>query len=561
MTIGRLLAAAAALLTVVLAHSQQTFADSFNVPQRPVPPAIKSTTTTLTTITGGGVSGNLKPGTHSYSTGAQVKYSFAPANGYSQAVVIIDGAAAPSQGTLVMNTSHYLWSYGDPTNGTSFDKSMIAPTKATEIPYPNFFQKQPAISVSETNPYCVIASDTIAYPTSYLGSYQMPEINGAPLPSSVTLGVGMKDYWGGWMTDPSGVLYGALVPQCNIPNGLNTAFVDSLPRIKQLGADHVNIYREVNLINSKNPQLGFDPSQPAYSETDATISWMVAQAKSAGLKFHEYFNIVSPDDNGVQWNASNENATWEQAFLTAWQSFLLAEGALAQQNGVAAMCADWMGENQISWANPSLYISMLTANITKLRSVFHGKIFLCGNLYASGIPPWANQVSLLRSVDGVIIQLGIEGSLTQSDIKSFSVATVKGWYTQAISALAYWFTSYRPPIIWEDQIDSNLAALEQGKPFVDDGAGCTSNGNGGCLQNSEVTDFSVQAIAYEGYLEAIAAQTAFPTLSVDTFAYWYTDTMLPVPCAKNAVCGFFPNFGWNFRDKPAEAIVYQWFKH
>jgi len=509
----------------------------------------------LTTITSSGVTGTPNPGKETYAKGAQIPYNFTAATGFTSAVVILDGAVAPTTGTVTMLANHYLWAFGNPAGGTSFNRMMVAPTNATDIPYPRFFQKQPSLTVSVGNPYCTIVSDTIAYPRRYLGAYQMPTVYGAPLPASITLGVGMKDYWGGFTTEPSGD------PACDIPNGIQTAFVNSLTRIKQLGAEHVNIYREVNLRDSHKPQLGFDPDQPAYTENDATIAWMSAQAKNAGLSFREYFNIVTPDDNGVQWNASDKDAAWQKAFLIAWQNFLLAEGKQAQQNGVAAMCADWIGENTINWKDMDLYASMLTATVKQLRSVYRGKIFLCGTLYAPRTPAWANQEALLRSVDGVILQLGIELSLSQSDISTFSVATVRNWYAQTISALAQQFTGYKPPILWTDQIESNLASFEQGNRFVDDAVGCTSNGHGGCLQNSVVSDFSVQAIAYEGYLEAIAAQTAFRTLSVDIFAYWYTDTMLPVPCASNAVCGFFPNFGGNIRDKPAEAIVYQWFKH
>lgn len=551
------LAAWAAVLTFAPAFSQ-TSAET------------GATTEVLTTIIGSGATGNLKAGNTNYAAGSRVRYSFAPAAGYASVVVVLDGAIVSAKGTVTMSTNHYLWAYGNPTSGTSFTNMMAAPTVPSQIPYPQFFQKQPATTVVLNDPYCTVGSGTIAYPTSYLGTHSMPTITGGPLPSSVSRGVGMKDYWGGYMTDPSGVFstpdysngyHGkTIVPICNIPNGMQTAFTDSVQRIKELGADHVNIYREVALRSASNPQLGFDSTQPSYSETDATIAWMAGQAKTAGLKFHEYFNIVTVDDNGVQWNASNESAAWEQQFLSAWQAFLVGEAKTAQQNGIAAICADWIGENNITWANSSAYVSMLSSTIAQLRKVFTGKIFLCGTIYAPRTPTWANQTALLESVDGVILQLGIELSLPQSAVENFSVSTVKSWYLQTISSIGQAFTNYKPPILWEDQIDSNLAALEQGNPFVDDGTGCASNGQGGCLQNSEVTDFSVQATAYEGYMEAIAAQTVFPTLGVEIFAYWYTDTMLPVPCPANAVCGFFPNFGWNIRDKPAETIVYQWFK-
>ena len=67
-----------------------------------------------------------------------------------------------------------------------------------------------------------------------------------------------------------------------------------------------------------------------------------------------------------------------------------------------------------------------------------------------------------------------------------------------------------------------------------------------------LTDFSVQALVYQAYFEAISEQTHFPTATVDLEASWYVDVILP----KDA----FPNVSQSWRNKPAEAIAYAWFR-
>lgn len=61
-----------------------------------------------------------------------------------------------------------------------------------------------------------------------------------------------------------------------------------------------------------------------------------------------------------------------------------------------------------------------------------------------------------------------------------------------------------------------------------------------------------QALGYAAMFEAIAAQTAFPTASVNATATWYVDVMLPAES--------FPNISQSWRNKPAESILHHWFR-
>lgn len=64
-------------------------------------------------------------------------------------------------------------------------------------------------------------------------------------------------------------------------------------------------------------------------------------------------------------------------------------------------------------------------------------------------------------------------------------------------------------------------------------------------------DFSIQAMSYQAMMEAISAQTVFDVIGVHVIGYWFADNILPDSS--------FPNLSQSFRNKLAEALMYQWF--
>jgi hypothetical protein len=102
------------------------------------------------------------------------------------------------------------------------------------------------------------------------------------------------------------------------------------------------------------------------------------------------------------------------------------------------------------------------------------------------------------------------------------------------------------PVIFEISTQSRSDYFLNG--WTEDGF-CVNN----CIQNSYVTDFSIQAIGVEAAMQAIAAQTSFVTKSVNFHtSYWLTDSLTPGPEG-------FPNLSQSIRGKPAENIVKYWF--
>jgi hypothetical protein len=190
----------------------------------------------LSSIVGEGAAGSLVNGTASFSEGTEVPYAFTPAPGYTSVIVVIDGTVASSSGTIVMNTNRWLWAFGNPAGGTQFSGMMTVPADFTKIPYPEFYQQRPSFNFTVLDPYCAQTSEVVAYPSSYMGSFPLPAVHGAPLPPFVRRGAAVKDYWEFGITNPS--------TNQGCSGDMHQAFVATLQRLKKLGIDHVNVFRD-----------------------------------------------------------------------------------------------------------------------------------------------------------------------------------------------------------------------------------------------------------------------------------------------------------------------------
>jgi hypothetical protein len=525
------------------------------------------------------VTGSLEKGSHSYSPGQTVSYSFSLAKGFKDLRVVIDGKPAPSSGTISITKDHYLWAYASVVSGTALKKVITVPTDVTSIPYPEFYKKQPAAQVIVKDPFCTLASDTVSFPASYLGQFPFPEINGAPLPYSIRRGVGIKDYWQNWMTNPSGVLYPPQGPNgwlssfqnekrpCDVENGLFKAYESSLKRIKRLGADHVNLYPAFGLIEGSNPAAGINPAPGGGGISQSDLKKLILLAKAQGLRvWLAQWQLIASNDNIVP--PSKPSREWIASFFSAYRTFIVDQARFAQANGVEAfdICAGFGISGGIDWSQgEDIFISNMIAISKKVRAVYSGKIIF--GAWNSNIRNTLLKNQIFRkSIDLMYEEAGASFP-SVGYAQSVSVESIKKqlseFYTGYVNYMNYSGIdpSTLPPIVYVIQENSFYSALENGSPFVDDSSGCSSDGKGDCLQNSIGTDFSVQAIYNEALLEFLATQNYVPIYSIDPKFYWHTDTITPVPCNNlKAVCGFFPNISTSIRNKPSEVIFYHWFK-
>jgi hypothetical protein len=496
----------------------------------------------LTSISGDGVVGCPSTAIVNFAPGTTVPYSFSPAPGYASAMVMIDGVMAPSSGTLTMNANHWIWAFGNAQTGTQFTGMMTVPSDFTLIPYPQFYQNPPSFDFTVADPYCAMTAEVIAYPASYLGAFSLPPVNGAPLPASVRRGAQVHDV--GWA--PNGIPD----PTQNLSNGcrgdMHTAFLATLARLKKLGADHVMVFRDTQLADANATQLQILP-WASFSIPDSEMAWIAAQAKAFGLQVWEFRQLVGQDANNVML-PDTPTIAWATNFLDAYIQFIVDRATLAQQNGVEAFLLDWAGYKGVIGWDPartvppeivSLFKSKITTAAQQVRSVFSGKIIL-GALNSQTV----YDQTFLSNIDWMMNELS-GANVSAAENMNMTVAMMKQKYLDDIASQANNLGDHTKPRVWTLKSESYRDYFVNG--FVED-MFCVN----GCMQKNLPTDFSVQAIAYEAMLEAVAQQTYFTTAAVTPASYLYTDVALPM----NGM----PNISFSWRNKPTESILYQWFK-
>src|SRR2546422_10912264 len=330
----------------------------------------------LTTILGDGAQGTPLTSAVPYDQGAVVLYCYTPSAGNASAMAVLDGAVVPASGSISMTADHVLWAFGNPSNGTPFNGMMTVPSDFTKIPYPEFYQRAPSFSYTVPDPYCAIATAVVAYPASYLGAFPLPAIQGGPLPVAVSRGAAVKDYWHYGLTNPS--------TNAGCSGDMHASFINTLQRLRKLGADHVDIYEAAYLVDVNAAQLDFDLTR-RIEIPDAELAWIVGAAKAAGLEVHEYMQVSGEDLNYVPL-PTPPTRDWASAYLDAYTRFIGGRAAVAQSDGIQAFQLDW-GAYWFDWTPyRDLFIAKMTAAAQQVRAVFSGKI-----LYGAEAP-WISKI-------------------------------------------------------------------------------------------------------------------------------------------------------------------------
>jgi hypothetical protein len=373
---------------------------------------------------------------------------------------------------------------------------------------------------------CLVTADSVSYPAAYQGAFPLPQVKGNFANANIGLGVGIEDHWGdGYLPNPN------INKGCATDN--RTAFVAVLKRLKALGSSYVSIPQFACLSDARNPTsfLG------QISIPDADLVWMGQQAQAAGIKARLLVQICSNDQKGTLINNLTLDNQWYSTFFDTYSSFMLNQARVAQTAGFDAISLDWGDWLPADWAPArSIRSARLQQLSTNMRRVFTGRQILYATWDANAAPS-----GLVASVDMLVVMVG--ATLTPSQSNALSVNQLLPSFTNSIN----WkqFLGNSKPIIWELQIQSHKDFFVTG--WVNDAA-CWSTPCGATV----TTDFSVQAIGMEAALEAINQQTFFKTESVFINTYWLADTITSHDS--------FPNTSQSIRNKPAESIVYQWWR-
>lgn len=369
-------------------------------------------------------------------------------------------------------------------------------------------------SSSDTSVLCSVASSIP--PAGYTGAYAIPYPTQRLTPS-IQRSIGFKDYG----------------------TSNSCAYSDALDKMQANGVDRVWVY---------NYGIWDDFNKDVWTIVDWQISrsnftYIVNEAKKRNIKVFLALQFTSVDSKGNSLSNDNISPTLLTKMLNSHKKTIVDYTAYGETIGLSGVSLDWnafwisnMTEHGELWATSMVTIA------NAIRSNFSGTITY-GQI---GWPFYDKRIYDVVDELHIGVTQVTENWLTIHEHANISVALLKEKYSALIKQVAQNLNNTTKPVIFEILVQSRSDYFLNG--WTEDGF-CVNN----CIQNSYMTDFSIQAIGVEAALEAIASQTSFVTTSVNFHtSYWITDTLTPGPEG-------FPNLSQSIRGKPAEKIVKYWF--
>jgi hypothetical protein len=364
----------------------------------------------------------------------------------------------------------------------------------------------------------MISSNQVSYPASYKGKFPLPELSGKSL-KHVPLSIGPFDHWGedGTNTNP------------NNNKGCNTsfraAFLNTIERARALGSNRISITQYVC------NYAGLEKLHEApMNISDTDLIWMASQVKSLGLDATYAFQICDQGEKA-------HDISHLERVMDSYEKTIMKQARIVESAGYTAMSVDW-GHWQPDW---NLYAEIRSRRLSQvadsLRTVFSGKLYLIHN--------WGEETTskdLMKKVD--YIWWMPTAHFTAEEEKNLTVELALNKFRQSRGH----FNSYgSEPVEVVVRTFSHDAPTTKGWTEM---TGCFAV-NQTC-GHDYITDFSVQAILTEAALRYISELPQERLVGVTFKNYWLTDTV--------QAHDSFPNLGWNIRNKPAEHIVYKWWK-
>lgn len=415
-------------------------------------------------------------------------------------------------------------------------------TSITQVQYPASYTTV-ATTSPDTNP-CNISASTVSYPQSWNGAQSLPAVVGAPLASGVVTAMMIKDI----------LPAGSLPKACANPSNFSE-FAKTVARLKSL---NVNV---IQVVQWHWAQINSDGSYKITGDTygslsDAELAQYVSIIRAAGMKVilsnqiqgfvnsSGMPNIPTPVGNATNWGR----------WLDAFQIFMLERAAKFQALGIdyweMGCNACVYGDNGDGSSAAAQQFSDAYLNTLNLVSrIYSGKKFIYENSWIRGNKPYLAGIDLLGA--------GLwTGNITSSEESTLTVASMKSKYmaSNSVANLSSIVAAGKPVILFAG-IQSRNNALSV--PGYMEETECTNSVGTltfatSCIQSQTTTNFALQAIVIEAQLE-IFTSSPLPSGSIVGIAdYWQTDFM-------SAGGPTFPNIASSVRNKPAEAIVKQWF--
>ena len=444
------------------------------------------------------------------------------------------------------------------------------PTDITKVVYPNSYQTQTTlVSDINTDP-CKLDLDIVTYPKSWIGSFPLPQVNGAPLRNTISRGMGLRDT--GYPNNPRSI------DGCNSSNDklMQGEYAKTIAKLKSMGVEYVMPQQWQGL--SENPDGSWFVMRAEDSDSglpDVDLEFFVKTAHAAGIKVImnnqiQIMALQTATGHGP-WFQPKLNLTNLRKWFPAYQAHLIDRAKFFQSIGVdvfSISCGScifgnlddntetdrltmFYGINQSDGvAMKELVIQEYRKALANVKIYYSGKIMMTTSDWLHTIP------DLVASVDIFSGGIGRDEQLTPETIATLTVES----YRSKLSNSLQW----RPYDVFGKVILLNLPGAGSRKEipdqYFDDGYCIEKPGDftagdpkATCYQRTLSTDFSIQAIMLEGSLEYINSLNYNSPIIVFPGQYLLTDGL--------EFHTTFPNISWSIRNKPAEGLLKVWYAH
>jgi len=422
-----------------------------------------------------------------------------------------------------------------------FKDVLVVPTDLDKIAYPDFYRQAKPTNITVGDPYCFIEAPETIYPSTYLGTYPLPQIKGAPLQPEIKRVVGFNDVWTSHLTgNPNNndcISFKNIIYSLIGKGPMFESYEKTLSRAKMLGGDTIAITNYILFSNFKTASV--ENERPLIDDT--TLRKIVKTAKSQGVDVLLYLNLGKGLDRVNDPVGDIPNDEWLATLIDNYSVFLLNQAKIAEETGIKGIMLNHFDYNPSIKGHETAYQNKMLELTEKVRSVYSGQlILLIDPFYEADL---AKISGVLSAVDGYIFTSS-GGVPAGADDKTVSVGNLKRFILENLKGRGDDFGKYNKPFYIRILIQSHSADGFQ-EPY------CIQRGADPCYL---LPDFSVQAIAYEAMMEAInEAHGKFLNVeAVDAYGYSFTDVLLPQV--------WLPQISHSVRNKPAESVVFEWFK-
>jgi hypothetical protein len=418
----------------------------------------------------------------------------------------------------------------------------------------------PPVATSPVTASCV-NPHSADYPESYKGKFETPSPRGK-LSSHIVRGISFKDYSPSWIYDG---LSQSARDNCSKDEYVKLMYLEALQALSASGAQRVWVYNYGQWNDSQEPWV---VAEANYHTPKKYVEYIVEQARSLNIDIYFSWQFTQNNIDGDIIVEQGEKLTLDKLkiILDAHQNNMIIQAKHAQKIAIKGISADW----NAMWLTlhtdelKEYYIERFAEIIDDIRANFDGEITW------GQIGTVINDQRIFSRVDSILInalqccgnQFNAEedAKLTTELVKQKTFESLTNQHMQIycgdINQPCWHGTSnIELPITLIIQVQSREDFFLNG--WKEDGfctPGSLEDGTKvSCIQESFVTDFSVQSVGIEGIMRAIEEQDTFMINSVDIHTgYWLSPTLTP------SFEGF-PNTSQSIRGKPAEGIVKYWY--